>query len=385
MAQPRNNRRPTPILVTGIVVIGSNAFVLSPILTDVAQSLGTTPVVVARVISAYGGATALSAFFLAGSIDRLGAKRILLVAAATMAMALLASAASANWRVLALAQAVAGLAAGLMLPAIYATATASAPSGQGARTLGQVLNGWAISLVLGVPASAFVTQYFGWRLAYLLLAALAAVALFGFLRLRLPAPATNTPSISPLKAATLPGVPTLLVICLAYMSAFYGTYAFLGDHLRTAVGLSTGQAGLVVLAYGAGFGFASFGGAWLDRLGAARVLPFMLVVLSAIYLAMLPASTAYGTSILIAVVWGVANHFGLNMIVLLLSRQHPPARGAILGLHSTMTYTAVFAGPLLLGALYARLGFQAVAAVASVLVLCGAIPAGLNARRCRSE
>lgn len=382
MSLDSSEKSPTTLLVLGIILIGSNAFVLSPILSDVARALDTTSVVIARVISAYGGATALSAFVFSGCIDRYGMKIILVTASAVMASALGLSAASQSWGMLAVSQALVGLSAGVMLPAIYSAATALAPKGGGARALGLVLNGWAISLVAGVPAAAFVTQYLGWRYVYAVLSLLAAAVFLGFLRLRMPKPVLQRAAITPLKAAAIPGVPKLLLIGLTYMSAFYGTYAFLGDHLRTTLGLSTGQAGLVVLAYGAGFGLAGFGDAFLDRLGAVRVFPFVLVVIAAIYITMLPATEAYGSSMVIALMWGIANHYGLNVLVLLLSQQRPEARGAILGLHSTVTYTAVFAGPLVLGALYRNHGFHGVATAACAFVLAGAMLAALDARRC---
>ena len=51
-------------LVIGVFLIGANSFILSPILSDVAASLNTTAVPITWSISAFGGATGLSAFFL---------------------------------------------------------------------------------------------------------------------------------------------------------------------------------------------------------------------------------------------------------------------------------------------------------------------------------
>jgi len=359
----------TGLLVLGIMVIGSNSFLLSPILTDVARALNTTPVAVARVISAYGAATAVSAFLFAGRIDRFGARAMLIASAAALALALLGSAAAQSWQMLGVCQAVAGMAAGVMLPAIYTTATAAAAPGEGARVLGRVLNGWALSLVAGVPISALLTQQLDWRVAYVGLAALAACATLGLLWLPRVTPASAAaPAITPARALGIPGVPRLLVVCLCYMTAFYGTYAFLGDHVRQATGVNASWAGLVVFGYGAGFGLAALLGRRVDRMGPARVFPGVLAVLAVIYLLMSPATASLGGAIAIAVVWGFANHIGLNILVLLLSARRPDARGAILGLHSTVTYLSVFAGPLALGVAYAHLGFGAVTLVASALL-----------------
>lgn len=379
-----SSRAVTPLLVLGIVVVGSNAFVLSPILTDVAQDFGTTAVAVARVISAYGISTAISALFLAGAIDRYGARRMLCMTATVLTTALLVSAASQSWQVLAAVQACAGVAAGIMLPAIYATATSSAPGRQGARALGRVLNGWAISLVAGVPVSALITEYGGWRWAYVTLAAFAFTALLGFLGCRLPVNSSDATRVSPLAALRTPGIPALLLICFGYMSAFYGVYAFLGDHLRLVLGLDAALAGAVVLAYGAGFGLASLGTFLLDRIGPARIFPFSLAAIALIYLLLIPASRSYEGALCAALVWGIVNHYGLNILVLLLSEQRPDARGTILGLHSAVTYTAVFAGPLFMGYLYAVYGFAGISLAASGLAL-GAMLVSLLAIQSRGH
>ena len=79
--------------------------------------------------------------------------------------------------------------------------------------------------------------------------------------------------MSLLPALRTPGVPALLVVCFGYMTAFYGMYAYLGDHLRQALGVSSATAGLVVLAYGVGFGLAGFGDRMVDRLGPHAPAP----------------------------------------------------------------------------------------------------------------
>jgi len=127
---PKKHAAALPLLVLGIAVIGSNSLALSPVLTDVAHSLAATPVQVARANAAYGGATALSALLLGSAVDRVGARRILVAGFAVMTLAMLASAAAAGWAMLAAAQGLAGLSAGVVLPATYAYATAAAPPGR---------------------------------------------------------------------------------------------------------------------------------------------------------------------------------------------------------------------------------------------------------------
>jgi len=171
--------------------------------------------------------------------------------------------------------------------------------------------------------------------------------------------------MSLLPALRIPGVAALLVVCFAYMTAFYGVYAYLGDHLRQALGASSATAGLVVLAYGVGFGLAGFGDRLVDRLGPSCLLPFVLGTLALVYGLMIPAASnlvAFGA---LAFCWGVANHFGLNIIVLLLGRASEQRRGAVLALNSAVSYAGALVGAGLFGAAYERGGFLPVAALAA--------------------
>ncbi len=245
--------------------------------------------------------------------------------------------------------------------------------------MGRVLAGWSISVIAGVPLSAFIAGTAGWRASYVLLAVLLAVVGAGFLRGSSAATRTCAGDMSLLPALRTPGVPSLLVVCFAYMTAFYGIYAYLGDHLRQALGVSSGTAGLVVLAYGVGFGLAGFGDRMVDRLGPHRLLPMTLGALALVYGLMIPAAsslTALGT---LAFCWGLANHFGLNIIVLLLGRANEDRRGAVLALNSAVSYAGALVGTGLFGAIYERGGFSPVASIAAGC-LAGALTVVVTAR-----
>lgn len=377
-----NNDRVVWLLMLGVAVIGSNSLALSPILNDVAADLAATPVEVARANAAHGGATALSALGLGHLVDRLGARPVLVRGLLVMAGAMLASAAAPHWAALAAAQALAGAAAGVALPATYALATATAPEGREARVLGRVLTGWSVSMVAGVPLSALVAGAASWRASYLALAAPLALAAWLLSRQSLPeTEAALRPTDGGLAGVLRrPGVVPLLAVCLLFMTAFYGTYAYLGDHARRLLGLSAAQAGLVVLAYGAGFGLASLGDRAVDRIGAKRLFPGVLAAAALVYAALVPATAAFATLLALAAAWGFANHFGLNILVLRLTAACPDRRGAVLALNSATSYAGAFLGAGLFGAVYERAGFTPLALAASACAGLAALIAAATLR-----
>ncbi|MBV9077780.1 MAG: MFS transporter [Methylobacteriaceae bacterium] len=359
------------MLMTAVAVVGSNSLALSPILADVARDLGAAPTAVARASAAYGGGTALSALTLARLVDRIGAERALAIGLAALALALLGSAAAVSWPTLALAQAAAGGAAGIILPATYALATAGPPERQAA-TLGRVLTGWAVSLVAGVPLAALVAELASWRASYVALAALLVPLLLGigWAPARSGAGSRDAPSLR--SALMRPGILPLLVVCLLFMTAFYGVYAYLGDHARRALDLDAARAGLIALAYGIGFGLGMLADPFIDRVGVARLFPPTLVAMALIYAALIPGAETFPTLLTLAASWGLVNHVGLTILVARLSRAGGAAVGTVLALNSAVSYLGALLGAGLFGLLYDAAGFAALAGAAALLLAAAA-------------
>jgi MFS transporter, DHA1 family, inner membrane transport protein len=370
---------PMAYLLTGCIgVIGCNSLGLGPIAPEVSASLGTSVPGVMAAASAFGLGTAASALLLANRIDRIGAWRMLRLAFAALAAVLLVSALAPTVEVLIVAQALAGLASGIALPAIYSNAAAIAPQGRESRTVGVVLTGWTLSMVAGVSLSAMLADFVHWRAVFAVVALLAAGA-FAMLAMgghRDNPVAGGQPN--PLAALGIAGAKPLLLACGAFMTAFYGAYAYLGDHLHQALGQPLSLNGLAALVYGAGFGAAAFLDGLIDRYGAGRLMPVAFLGVAGVYVVLALASANAPAILAIMFFWGLANHFGLNMLIMRLTALDPKQRGAVMGLNSAVTYLAVFAGTSAFGPAYTTFGFAACAAVAAALTLVSAAVASFR-------
>ncbi|TGQ68437.1 MAG: MFS transporter [Mesorhizobium sp.] len=384
-ALAENSRPPIPALaylLTGcIAVIGSNSLVLGPIAPAVASSFGTSVPAVMMAAAAFGLGTSASALFLARYIDRIGARRMLQAALLTLAAGLVASAAAPTVIALVAAQLLAGIAAGVAMPAIYASAAAIAPPGRESGTIGVVLTGWTLSMVAGVSLSAVLADLVHWRAVFAAVAVFAALAWAGLTMTSLSDVRKAGPAPAPLEALSIPGIIPLLVACGAFMTAFYGAYGYLGDHLHVGLGEPVSANGLAALAYGLGFGTAALLDGVIDRLGAGRVMPFAYLLVAIVYVAIAGASNSYGLTLAMVAAWGLANHFGLNVLVMRLSALDPSRRGTIMGLNSAVTYLAVFVGTTGFGPLYSSFGFATCAMVAALLMLVAASAAAWRTRQ----
>jgi predicted MFS family arabinose efflux permease len=225
------------LLTAAVAVVGAQSLLLAPLFVHVARSPDTGPAAVGRAAGAYGLATAVSALALGPRVDRLPRRVVLRGAALGSSAGMLLSAGAQHWGWLAAGQAVAGAAAGVLLPVAYTTAGELAPADAQTRAPGRVLLGWSVAMVVAVPLAAAVGGVVGWRGALAGLAGLGLV-LVGLLG-RLPEPRTARPAgtgggYAP--ALRRPGVRPLLLVVLAYMGAFYATYAYLGHHIRSEEG-----------------------------------------------------------------------------------------------------------------------------------------------------
>jgi DHA1 family inner membrane transport protein len=375
---PARERIPAlAFVLTGCIgVIGSNSLALGPIAPEVARNLGTSVPAVMTASAVFGLGTAASAVFLARLIDRHGPRRMLLAALLILAAGLASSAAAPSLALLIAAHLVIGVAAGIAIPAIYTLASVIAPAGRESETIGLVLTGWTLSMVAGVPLSAAIADFAGWRTVY---AVVAAATLIACVAVRLThvqdQPAGKT--TSPLAALGVRGVGPLLTACAAFMAAFYGVYAYVGDHLHAGLGLPVSANGLVAVSYGIGFGAAAFLDRLIDRFGAGRLLPLIFLAVAAVYVLMAGASGSYPAMLAVVFLWGLANHFGLNVLIMRLTALDPARRGAIMGLNSGVTYLALFAGTIGFGAVYAGSVFVILPLAAAGLMVMAAVSAAL--------
>ncbi|WP_312740022.1 MFS transporter [Cedecea neteri] len=356
-------------VLTGCVgVIGANSMVLGPIAPAVASSIGAGVPTVMMAAAAFGLGTAASALFLARLIDLVGSARMLKFTMLLLGAALLLCAASPSVTVFIAAQLIAGMASGIALPAIYASAAAIAEPGRESRTIGKVLTGWTLSMIAGVSFSVVLTELFSWRAVYVSVSCLAALALIALVRLNMQDRPAAGIAPSPLSALGLPGIKSLLVVCGAFMTAFYGIYAYLGDHLHQDLGLPVTANGGVAIAYGAGFGCAALLSGIVDRVGPKRLMPPVLLVAAFVYLGLAMLGGSLVGVICLLFVLGLVNHLGVNLLIQRLTAIDPAKRGTLMGLNSAVTYLAVFAGSSSYGPLYTNHGFTTISLVSLALM-----------------
>lgn len=362
-------RRSLLLLTCNLAAVGIQALMLSPLLTDIAKGLVTSPKHVGFAAGAYGAGVALAALLAAPQLGRWSKRDAIRIAFTLLAAALLLCGLAWDWRILAVGQFIAGLASGVIIPATYAlTGDVAAPE-ERAQALGRVLFGWSVAMVAGVPLAAVLSAFVGWRGTFILVAAVAAaMALGGALLPRGSGPGGGEP-VRYREVLALPGALFGYAATFAYMIGFYQTYTFIGDHVRTLHGAGAWLGGSISLSYGLGFGAGVAVDRWIDAQGARKVMPLGLLLVGLNYVALPIATLNMAAVAVYPVLWGLANHLCMTALVSFMGSLSAPLRGTVMGLFSFVTYLAVGVAGAVYGPIYGSRGFIAVSAAAAVTLL----------------
>lgn len=368
-------------LIGSIFATGVNESVLSPLLPDVARSLDSNVNTAALAVSVYGLTVAVAALVLAPISDRFSRRMLMVGGLVVFSLSTMLCALAPTLLVLIVAQAVAGLAAGITIPAAYAYVGDEAPYAHRARILGLVMSGWAIALVIGVPMGAIVGQWLGWRWVFVPIAVGGILAAGMLTRVQERSSAqraiANLDGTSGGMLETITaglrarGVPTLIGVTLCLMFGFYGMYTYLGSFLRITFHLGSAGASGFLVVYGLGFATGPVTGFLADRVGKVRALVVALLAL-AVVLLVLPHADRF-ILLLLLLIWGALQSLAVTALTALISSRSTTHRGRILALYSFATHIGLMLGSALGGPLWSVGGYKAVGVACGIASIVGAL------------
>lgn len=389
-----------------LFLIGTEAFLISPLLPTIAADLHSTVRSAAAVVTAYVLAYAVTSPFLGAVSDRYGRRRSVLAGTALFLVGNVVAALAGQLWVLVLARALSGLGAATAGPSIWAHIADSVPAEHRGRAIGTGGGFFAAGQVLGLPLGTFVAAAAGWHATFAVLAAASAVALVALhrqVRPGRPTPAAATAAAAAAVAVTpargvrqgLAGVfrvwrhPVLghaLAVTVLLSAANLGAYSYLGSELDGRFGLSETQRGWVGLLIGGG----SFAGSLLaGRLGdrarragghGTGLVPVWGAVLGTgvVVAALVPHLTVVLAAVL---VWFVASGaFGTDQQTLLATAA-PGLRATAASWNSSSLYLGTAVGVSLVGAF--SVPRHGMAVVGGGLALLAALTAAFLALRLR--
>jgi predicted MFS family arabinose efflux permease len=303
-------------MALGTFAVGTEGFMIAPLLPQLAADLSQSIVVVGQLVTVFTLSYAFSSPILTTLTGDVSRRNLLIAAMAGFAMANVVAACAPNYWTLMFARVLLALIAGLYVPNANALAGAIVPPEQRGRALAIVTGGTSVAVALGVPLSALVGQGFGWRVTFAIVGALALFATAG-LALSLARDVGANLPVARLseRIAVFWQKPLLLalVVTLLWATGAYAVYTYLSLFLARVVGISGFGVGLVLFVWGISAAIGvTIGGTLTDRLGSKRVIVTSLSLLALAFVTM--SASAYRFSpaaarvpVLTAiVVWGLA-------------------------------------------------------------------------------
>jgi predicted MFS family arabinose efflux permease len=323
---------------------------------------------------------ALGILFLLPLGDRHDRRTLILLKSAALALFLLGCSLTGSLHSLLLVSLLMGIAA-TMAQDIVPAAAILAPEGKQGKTVGTVMTGLLLGILLSRTVSGVVGDAFGWRVMYQLAAASIAmigVVLWAVLP-RFTAHSTlSYPALMRSMEQLWRRYPALRRAALAQgflsvaFSAFWSTLAVM---LLERFHLSSAVAGGYGIAGAAGALAAPLAGGLADKLGPGKVtqLGALMVTVSFALMFLMPALGVHGQLILIAL---AAVGFDLGLQSSLVAHQNlvyslePQARGRLNALLFTVIFIGMALGSALGSKIYTLAGWSGVVALATA---CGGI------------
>jgi predicted MFS family arabinose efflux permease len=309
---------PTAIywLALGAFAIGTEGFMISPLLPGMATDFGVSIQAAGQLVTAFALAYGVSSPVLTALTGGFNRRMLLLCAIAAFAVSnLLAACAPGFWGLMC-ARILLALSAGLFVPGANALAGAIVAPERRGRAIAVVNGGITVAIALGVPLGGLVGHHLGWRMTFVGVAALASIATAG-VWLGVPRDIGRGLPVATLSerlaVAARPAVLMTLLSTTLWATGAYTVYTYLSPLLTSVAGLSGAEISGVLFLWGisAAIGVVS-GGLLSDRVGPLKVIVPAITLMAVAFASLgvsqsLLSPTAAVAPVLAAVViWGLA-------------------------------------------------------------------------------
>ena len=358
-------------------LVGTELFVLSPMLPILCASYGISAKLAGLCITAFAVAYVVSAPLFGHLSDRFGRRWVLICCLLAFGAANLCTATAPTLPVLLAARLFAGAAAGGVSPTVYALVSHVAPPDRRASWLALSVSGLLAALAFSASLGGLIGAYLGWTVVFSGLAGFGVI--FAWLNMWVwPSahhhPGVPRPTLEPLPMASLA---RRLAPTIVWSTGLYGVYTYLGIGLNE-VGFSAAQVARAIMFYGCGaIAGTLVGGRLADRLGAKSAAGVSLAGLSVCFLLLLPA-LRYG--MLVDPILGVSSavaQFFFPAQQARLANDFPTRRSTVLAWNNSALFLGISLGSLIAGQAITSGSFQTALTICAGIVFGGCMINGM--------
>jgi predicted MFS family arabinose efflux permease len=315
-AASSHSKAPLYWLALGTFAIGTEGFMIAPLLPDLAADLSVSVVTAGQLVTVFALTYAFSSPILTaltGSVDR---RKLLILSMTAFALANVVAWSATDYRALMGARILLAFAAGLYVPSANALAGAFVEPERRGAALAIVNGGTTIAIAIGVPLGAIVGDRFGWRLTFAGVGVLASIATAGLLTGLARNIGGGLPVASlgqRLAVVRRPAILTALLVTTLWATGAYTVYTYLASFLASATGIAGPYVGMVLFMWGVAAAVGVVvGGTLNDRFGSRSVISLSLLFLALAFMSLsasaglLSRASALAPVLVAIIVWGVS-------------------------------------------------------------------------------
>ena len=303
----RSSSLPLAVLALAAFGIGTAELVIVGILGLVARGEHVSDASAGIVVTAYALGIALAAPLVVAATTRVPRRAMLLAALGWFALANVGASASSSLGLLVAARVLAGSAHGVFVGVASAIAAGLVSEERRGEAISMVFGGLAVATVVGVPVGTLIGQLAGWRVAFITVAAVVAVALVAAAAF-VPKVAAAGASDARRQASFALSLPVLAVLAvgLVLMGGQFTAFTYLTPFLDQVTGMRGASVSAFLLAYGIAAAAGTLvGGRAADRSAGNTLLAANLGILAALVMLRLGGGSAV-VVVIALVVWGFA-------------------------------------------------------------------------------
>jgi len=373
---------PLALLPLTVAYFASSAMmrVCDPMLPALAKSFGVTTGQAALTVSSYAIAYGLMQLFLGPMGDRYGKRRVIGFAAIACIIGNLVALVALNLQMLVFARILAGACAAGIIPLVLAWIGDTVAYEERQAVLARLLSASILGMISGQWVSGLLTDLFGWRsvfavLAMLFCAAGLAISLNREVRQEPIRPVLNTSHVQQiLDVVRRPWARWILAMVAAEGAFAFSVMTYLPTYLVTEFDLGISWAAAIVVLYGVGgMVYSMAAKKLLERLGESgqSLAGGALMGLSWCLLAQVPQ---WQIAIPACTLAGIGYYMLHNTLTTHATQMAPELRGTAVGLYASALFIGIAIGVSLTGLGIDSIGFRPVFMICGIgLTLLGAV------------
>ena len=358
-------------LLFGNFVIGTGVMTVPGTLNEISESLAVSVATAGQLITAGAVLMCLGAPLLAALVAGWDRRRLLALSMAWYAVLHVACALAPGFGWLLVLRVLSLVPPAIFTPQAAASIGLLVPPHERGRAITFIFLGWSLASVLGMPISAFVGGTFGWRAAFLVVAALSVASAWWTWRalpdnVRPPALSRAAWGSVLRSRALMAGVAvTVLSGCGQFV-----LFSYFAPYFKQLLGLSAAALSLFFMWFGA-FGLVGnmVMARYVDRMGAPLAVMIGLGLIAASLL-LFPLGTTLWLAALVSVPWALGCFSSNSAQQARLVGIAPPLASASVALNSSGIYAGQAIGAAVGGWLISRGGMETLhwAGLAGMLV-----------------